>query len=380
MTIETPLWMQNSDYPAQTDRRVLSAAVPLGPLSASAFQVTQTGSGANMAVDIQTGLFGVDGGDAPNQGRYLASETAIENRAIAAAPASGQSRIDLVVLRIWDSAVLGPPPSGILPIDIVVITGAAATTGQQTAPAPNPTGTGATYAVLAQVNVAGGATSITNANIVDLRNAPNVVRPLTAVAGPPTSGTYQAGAVVYDSLGSEWVCIAGGSPGTWIVTSPVRFPRLNLNAVASGSIPIPAPLQGLLSKYKLRFELRSSAAATLFVRPNGDSTATHYACEDLMVSGTTTTVYENTNAGTAGINVGDLNGDSNTCGGWFEFQQTPGQMANFEYHAGGWVSAANSPRQHIGGGNWNPASTLTSLFVGCNAGTMTGWADLEGTP
>ncbi len=36
------------------------------------------------------------------------------------------------------------------------------------------------------------------------------------VSGPPVSGTFGAGDVVPDGAGAVWVCVAAGSPGTWV--------------------------------------------------------------------------------------------------------------------------------------------------------------------
>lgn len=42
------------------------------------------------------------------------------------------------------------------------------------------------------------------------------VQAVRTVAGPPTSGTYSASDIAIDQAGSRYICIVGGSPGTWI--------------------------------------------------------------------------------------------------------------------------------------------------------------------
>jgi len=37
----------------------------------------------------------------------------------------------------------------------------------------------------------------------------------TTTSGPPTTGTFTAGDIVADQTGTFWVCITGGTPGTW---------------------------------------------------------------------------------------------------------------------------------------------------------------------
>lgn len=41
------------------------------------------------------------------------------------------------------------------------------------------------------------------------------VVPASGRAGPPTTGTHQAGELSRDTNGNVWVCTAGGTPGTW---------------------------------------------------------------------------------------------------------------------------------------------------------------------
>jgi hypothetical protein len=52
--------------------------------------------------------------------------------------------------------------------------------------------------------------------------APLLLTPSTTV-GPPTSGTYSQGAVMVDTYGRQFICVAAGTPGTWV--------RPGLNAV-----------------------------------------------------------------------------------------------------------------------------------------------------
>ena len=37
----------------------------------------------------------------------------------------------------------------------------------------------------------------------------------TTTSGPPTTGTFTAGDIVADQTGTFWICITGGTPGTW---------------------------------------------------------------------------------------------------------------------------------------------------------------------
>jgi hypothetical protein len=46
----------------------------------------------------------------------------------------------------------------------------------------------------------------------------------------PTSGTYLTGDFVTDVTGNVWICIAGGTPGTWIAGQGLNY------VTSSGSI------------------------------------------------------------------------------------------------------------------------------------------------
>jgi hypothetical protein len=70
------------------------------------------------------------------------------------------------------------------------------------------------------------------------------------VAGPPQSGTWAVGDVVPDHAGTEWVCVAAGTPGSWVQVGTLERYLLNGSApyresldrrIASGST---APVGG----------------------------------------------------------------------------------------------------------------------------------------
>lgn len=108
MSFDTPVWMQNDSYSARLDRQVMSRLIAdPGVLDMTAMKVSQRGAGANLSVDIAVGAAVINGGDQTDQGSYLVNCTAIENKAIAAAPGSN-SRYDLVYVRVNDPNATGP--------------------------------------------------------------------------------------------------------------------------------------------------------------------------------------------------------------------------------------------------------------------------------
>lgn len=111
MTLLTPLYMQpvtgdpSIEYSALQDRASLLAALfsREGVLDVDAGQllVTQRAAGANFSVDIAAGRAAITGDDISDQGTYLCTSTAVENRATPQPPASG-SRTHRVVARVRD--------------------------------------------------------------------------------------------------------------------------------------------------------------------------------------------------------------------------------------------------------------------------------------
>jgi hypothetical protein len=164
MTRYPPMYQQEGVYPAQLDRLFLSDATSGNASllsSTTAFTVTQHAGTAGMSVDVAAGRATVLGSDTANQGTYIIWSDAVENPPIATAPGTGQSRIDLIVAQVRDDFVNA---GGNNDFQIVSVTGTAAATGSQVAPAAP-----ASSLVLAQVAVGPLVTSILNANITDVR-------------------------------------------------------------------------------------------------------------------------------------------------------------------------------------------------------------------
>jgi hypothetical protein len=157
--LDQPLWLQNSVYPAAVDRLLIEAAVPVGVLGSGDLIVSQRASGANMSVDVAAGRAAVTLNDTTNQGRALVRSTAVNNLAIAGAPAAGTSRIDLVIARVYDASLIGGSING---WQLEVVTGTAAST-------PAVPALPKSSLLLAQVAVAAGQASVLAANITDRR-------------------------------------------------------------------------------------------------------------------------------------------------------------------------------------------------------------------
>lgn len=139
------------------------------------FAVSQRGAGANMSVDVAAGIACVMGDESSMQGLYGIANDATKNVTIAASDPTNP-RYDLIVCRVRDSFYSGSTNAW----DLFVVQGTpAASPVDPTVPSNAIT--------LARVTVNAGASSITNANITDLRPyVPLGILPVNSARRPGT--------------------------------------------------------------------------------------------------------------------------------------------------------------------------------------------------
>jgi hypothetical protein len=139
-----------------------------------------------------------------NTGSTLCSSDAVEQVVLAAAPPSGQNRIDVVACHPRGADLDGGSNNDFI---FDVVQGTAATAGSEVAPAV-PAG----RVALANVTVPGGAAAIVAGNIVDVRPG-GLGMGAGGLPPPITSGsTIQAW---QDSTGEWFVAKNGVNGGTW---------------------------------------------------------------------------------------------------------------------------------------------------------------------
>ena len=180
MTLLKPLWMQAASgdadisYSAQQDRAALLSAIfsreGVLDVDAGQLQVRQRAAGANFSVDIAAGRAAIVGDDISDQGTYVVTSTATENRTIPGAPASG-SRTHRVVARVKDKLHNGTWTGYEWTIEVLPDTGS----GTPAVPA--------SAVPLARVAVAAGQSSVQTANITDDRSR-------ASVGTPDRTGTF----------------------------------------------------------------------------------------------------------------------------------------------------------------------------------------------
>jgi hypothetical protein len=154
MTRFAPQWLQQANYSAAVDRRLMQAIWGTGSPRTQGMLV---GAATGMQVSILQGQAVVP---SPNStGSLLCTSDATEYVGIAGAPASGSNRIDLVILQVRGNDLDGGANNDFI---FTTVTGTAA--ASPVAPA-----TPAGALCLAQVYVAGGSVSITTPNLTDTR-------------------------------------------------------------------------------------------------------------------------------------------------------------------------------------------------------------------
>lgn len=171
MALEIPRFLQTKQYSA----KALRAAFLDGPLQAGVYgaadlKVAQRAAGANMSVEVPVGAAWVRGSNTARQGLYNVYNDATVNPAISA-NASGNPRVDQIILRVYDS-VDGAAAQDLATIEVITGTGTAGAQITNPAAANYRAGAAAlpsSSLLLADVLVANGAASIVTANIVDRR-------------------------------------------------------------------------------------------------------------------------------------------------------------------------------------------------------------------
>ena len=158
-----PVWQQNRAYSARLDRTILDLIFTEGVVDPDlgGLAVVET-SPQSLSVAIGPGRAVVAGDDETRQGVYLVVNDATINVPLTAAPASPNSRIDLIVLQVNDP-VAGNTRTPANVAEVVAIAGTPASSNPAVPSVP------ASAIPLAQVAVGSGVSFVTTANITDRR-------------------------------------------------------------------------------------------------------------------------------------------------------------------------------------------------------------------
>jgi hypothetical protein len=158
MALRTPpSWLQNGSHPAENDRLTMQGIIATtGTFTSASLAVTQSAS-PGMSVQVSDGWGAVVGNYTTNMGVYQFYNDAANTLSVTTANPSNP-RIDLVCVTISDAYYTGASNT----VQFQVIAGTPAVS-------PVVPTTPVMSLALARIAVAAGATSITNANITDLR-------------------------------------------------------------------------------------------------------------------------------------------------------------------------------------------------------------------
>jgi hypothetical protein len=251
MTRYAPLWQQAGSYAATLDRSLLAALWPSGGatggvVTASATTMQVTAAPGTVAVPLQSG-----------QGVALCRWDANEVPTLAAAPPSGQSRIDLVIVQVRDNALDAGANNDFIITNV---------TGVPAASAPATPATPTNAAVLAQVLVPGAVANLSTATVADRRGYPlnPAVTPYLSVY-LSTAQVFGAGVfsmVPYDQVETG----VGWAPNTFTVTTPGLY-LVTATHVFNGNITMTA------SVYKNTTEYKRGTTPNPSSNPSGQVTA-----------------------------------------------------------------------------------------------------------
>lgn len=220
MTRYAPLWQQNNTYPAGVDRELIATLWP-----SSASTGGQAATVANtMNVQLQPGTAAVALTTGNNSA--LCRWDATEVVTLSAAPVSGQSRIDLIVLQVRDVALDAGANNDFI---FQAIAGTPVVSG------PVPPALPANAYAVCQVLVIGGSANLNGATITDVRAQLGSFPALPPVV---TSGTTVQSFT--DANGQVWVAKAGVNGGAWRLARDVLHCVVNRTAAFNfNSGPVP---------------------------------------------------------------------------------------------------------------------------------------------
>jgi hypothetical protein len=213
------LWEQAGSYAASVDRRLLGALYPTGVVAGCAVTV----SAGTMNMNIAVGSVAAPA--ANNTGSVLCYSDAVEVVTSTAAPASGNTRIDLIVCQPRGNDLDGGANNDF----VFTVVAGTATTGTPATPA-----TPAGAVPLAQITVVGGSASLSAANLTDLRApmfslTPTAYKLRVYRAGAFT--TLPSAVVGYDTISygtSSWWNTGTGTftcpaAGDWLVVAQFSY-------------------------------------------------------------------------------------------------------------------------------------------------------------
>lgn len=245
MTLVRPLFMQAAsgdtalEYSALDVRDLLHVLVATEGV-VSGLRVAQRAAGANMSVDVASGVAVITGDDVTSQGKYQCTSTATENVTVPAAPGSG-TRVHRVVARVKDKLHNGTWTTYEWTLELL------ADTGSGTPATP------ASAVSLATVSVSAGQVSVLDSNITN------------SAAAARLFGTPRPTVTDFVSAPSF------GSTGAWVDFTSGQWPPISFTVPPVGALAITVAAGNIAntnaSTATIRIAYRLSGAFTVGADP-----------------------------------------------------------------------------------------------------------------
>lgn len=348
MALEPPLWAAGPDgseyqHSALLDRRLLDAiyATGGGVVESGALRAKQRAVGANMSVDIASGMCIIPGTSISDQGKYLCRSTAAENRAIATAPPSG-TRTDLLIARVADSEASGVSDGFILEV----------LTGTTTIP-DDAIG-------LAHISVSSGTAAITDAMITDIRDQASIRADLlegASLSSPTSNSNIATKGYVDNKVETD---VDEATAGVWSVLSSGTTANNNFN------VTVPAGLTGDYIELILRGDLVGAGEIGVSINTaEGGGNLGYEWVYTTFAANSAQSTYQDDNDTT--VIVSRWSTISNIASVRIYFHNTPNTYSTvpfrFETRGSRHSSSSNLRWTTIGSGRALTTGTASSLYV-----------------
>lgn len=221
MVATDPLWLPSLTYD-ETELRKMDAVLVMADGTAGGARGGIRPGDIGLAVSLAGTTVNVSAGVASvprsGQGAYRAQLAATSPGTLSAANASF-TRIDLVYLRVWDTAV---DSSGLRKADTVYLVGTPS--GSPVAPTPGGTEIYIPLATITVPSTGGGGTgaATVSSTVRQVTVAPGGILPVTSAADIAITGSYTGQTRYNTTRGTieSWTGSAWVAPGDWVAYTP----------------------------------------------------------------------------------------------------------------------------------------------------------------
>ena len=223
-------------------------------------------------------------------------------------------------------------------------------------------------------------------------------------SGAPTTGTFQVGDVVVNTDGTEYVCSAAGTPGTWVQIAALSYGTpvnidASLTSLSAGSLTTVARADHIHTLSKVPVLIASTTLASATSSLSFSSIPTTYKTLRLLWM-----MKTNATGGASDVGILRFNNDSGSNYSSFNestvasqtcIEFTPNASANSttqfsagEFYIFGYANATDTPRKtvmipyvyntstttnatayRIAGGQWTGSAAITSIQITAAYGT-----------